>query len=85
METSTIKEKVSTYILEATFAEKEKVKEDTLIFQEGLLDSMGFVMLLGFLEETFEVKPDDADLVEENFESINAITNYVMQKQAQAA
>ncbi len=77
-----IREKVSAYIIEATFAEKDKIKDDTLIFQEGFLDSMGFVMLLGFLEETFGIKPDDADLVEENFESINAIETYVLQKKA---
>jgi acyl carrier protein len=82
MVTTDIKEKVSNYILETAFAEKDKIKEDTLIFQEGLFDSMGFVMLLGFLEESFGVKPEDADLVEENFESINAIVNYVMKKQA---
>jgi len=77
-----INQKVTSYVLESTFAEKEKIKEDTLIFQEGFFDSMGFVMLLGFLEETFGIKPVDADLVEENFESIKAITNYVLAKQA---
>jgi acyl carrier protein len=77
-----IKEKVTSYILESTFAEKEKIKDETLIFQEGFFDSMGFVMLLGFLEEMFGIKPVDADLVEENFESINAITNYVLTKKA---
>ncbi len=77
-----IKQKVTTYVLDSTFAEKEKIKDDTLIFQEGFFDSMGFVMLLGFLEEAFEIRPVDADLVEENFESINAITNYVINKKA---
>jgi len=76
-----IKEKVRIHITEAVFEEKDKIKDDTLIFQEGYLDSMGFVMLLGFLEETFGTKPDDAELVEENFESINAIEHYVLQKQ----
>jgi len=76
-----IKEKIRVHITEAVFEEKDKIKDDTLIFQEGYLDSMGFVMLLGFLEETFGVKPDDADLIEENFESINAIKHYVLQKQ----
>ena len=82
MQTQEITQKVTEYIMDATFAEKEKIKADTLIFKEGFFDSMGFVMLLGFLEETFSVKPVDADLVEENFESINAITSYVETKQA---
>jgi acyl carrier protein len=82
MEIEKIKQKVGSYIIESSYVEKEKIKEDTLIFQEGVFDSMGFVMLLGFLEESFGIKPEDTDLVEENFESINAIASYIVQKQA---
>jgi len=82
MQNSEIKQKVTTYILDSTFAEKEKIKEDTLIFKEGFFDSMGFVMLLGFLEETFKINPSDEDLVEENFESINAIIEFIEKKAA---
>ena len=41
---------------------------------------MGFIVLITFLEEEFEIKTVDADLLEENFESINAITNFVLRK-----
>lgn len=82
MQTENIKEKVTTYVLESTYADKEKINEETLIFKEGFFDSMGFVMLLGFLEESFSINPSDAELVEENFESIKAIVNYVVNKQA---
>jgi len=78
-----IKQKITSYVLDSTFAEKEKINDDTPIFLEGYFDSMGFVMLLGFLEETFGIKPLDEDLVEENFESINAITNYVTTKKVE--
>ncbi len=77
-----IKNTITAFVLDSTFAEKELIKEETLLFKEGFFDSMGFVMLLGFLEESFGIKPVDADLVEENFESINAITNYVIGKQS---
>ena len=82
MQKESIKEKVVSYIKEVTFAEKEKIKEDTLLFKEGFFDSMGFVMLLGFIEDTFKIIPNDSDLVEENFESIIAITNFIVSKQA---
>ncbi|MDC0584587.1 acyl carrier protein [Bacteroidales bacterium] len=79
---SEVKEKVEAYILENTFEDKSKIKVDTMIFKEGFFDSMGFALLLGFLEEAFGIVPDDADLVEENFESINAITEFVAKKAA---
>jgi len=41
---------------------------------------MGFIMLIAFLEEEFGIKTSDEDLIEENFESINAICDFVDRK-----
>jgi acyl carrier protein len=67
-------------VYDNTFASKEKITEDVLIFKEGFLDSMGLVMLITFLEDTFKVKITDADMIEENFESITAIASFVVKK-----
>jgi acyl carrier protein len=75
-----IKEKVNQYVLGAVYAEKEKIKNSSLIFKEGYFDSMGFMMLIAFIEEEFKITATDADLVEENFESIDAIASYVLTK-----
>lgn len=75
-----IKTKIKEYIQQATFVEKDKIKDDSLIFKEGYFDSMGFVVLITYLEENFGIKTTDSDLVEENFESINAITDFVIRK-----
>ncbi len=75
-----IREKVKDYIQQATFVDKDKIKYDSLIFKEGYFDSMGFVVLITYLEENFGIKTTDADLIEENFESINAITNFIVRK-----
>jgi acyl carrier protein len=82
MDQAAIREKVKEYIQQATFAEKDKIQNDSLIFKEGYFDSMGFVVLITFLEENFGVKTTDADLIEENFESINAITDFVVRKKS---
>lgn len=75
-----VKERVKDYIQQASFVEKDKIKDDSLIFKEGYFDSMGFVVLITFLEENFGIKTGDEDLVEENFESINAITDFIVRK-----
>ena len=82
MDETSIRERVKTYILEAVHVEKEKIKEDSLIFKEGFIDSMGFMTLITFLEEEFDIQTGDSDLLEENFESINAITEFVKRKMA---
>jgi acyl carrier protein len=75
-----VKEKVSIYIYEKVYIEKDKVNDDTLIFKEGFVDSMGFMDLIVFLEQEFSIQTGDADLLEENFESIDAISEFVMRK-----
>jgi acyl carrier protein len=77
---SVIKEKVRNYVLQAVYADKDKIKDDSLIFKEGYFDSMGFMVLISYLEEEFGIKTNDTDLLEENFESINAISEFVTRK-----
>ena len=71
---------VQKFIIDNTYGDNNKILQDTLIFKEGYFDSMGFVSLIAFLEETFTIETNSEDLVEENFESINAIVNYVITK-----
>ncbi len=75
-----IKEKIKNYVFQAIYADKEKITDDSLLFKEGYFDSMGFMVLIAFLEEDFGIKTNDTDLLEENFESINAISDFVIRK-----
>jgi acyl carrier protein len=75
-----VKDKVRIYITQSVHTDKDKIKDTSLIFKEGFLDSMGFIVLITFLEEEFKIKTNDSDLIEENFESINAITDFVTRK-----
>ena len=56
--------------------EIELSPEDDLL-GSGLIDSMGVMRLVGFVEETFKIKIPPEDIVIENFMDVNAITNYV--------
>lgn len=77
---STIQKKVIKYVLQETYIEKNKIRNDALIFKEGYFDSMGLMRLIAFLEENFGIKVSDDDLIEENFESIDAVTAFVVRK-----
>lgn len=74
------KEKIRQFIVETTYAPEEQIKDETLIFVEGIFDSMGFISLINFVEQTFAIKAKDSELLEENFESINAIASYIERK-----
>jgi len=75
-----VKEEIKEYIIQETFASNGQIQDNTLIFKEGYFDSMGFVKLITFLEEKFSIKTVDTDLMEENFESINAIADFISRK-----
>jgi acyl carrier protein len=75
-----ITDKIRSYVLEETFADGGKIKNDSLIFREGYFDSMGFVRLVSFIENEFGIRITDEDLVEKNFESVNAISSFVLSR-----
>jgi acyl carrier protein len=74
------KEKIKQYIIETSYVQPEKVQEDTLIFVDGIFDSMGFLGLINFIEDSFNIKAEDSELLEENFESVNAIGSFIEKK-----
>lgn len=77
-----VSEQIKKFISEITFTEIEKIKDDTLIFEEGIFDSLGFLSLISYLDEEFGIEVQNEELVEENFESVNAITAFIKRKQA---
>ena len=77
---SEIIERVKLYITNTSFSQKEDIQNDTLIFENSLLDSMGFLFLIDFLKEEFEIEVEDEDLVDDNFKSINNISEYIFNK-----
>lgn len=77
---NSIKNKIREYIVETSYVSPDKIKDESKLFSEGIFDSMGFILLINFIEEAFMIKTKDAELLEDNFESINAITNFVVSK-----
>lgn len=76
----TIKAKVKSYVLGSAYGNEIDIQENTMIFKDGYFDSMGFVMLISFLDEDFGITVTDDELIEENFESIEAISDFVVRK-----
>lgn len=68
------------FISEVTFSDIEAIKEDTLIFEEGIFDSLGFLSLVSYVNEEFKIEIENDELNEENFESINAIVSFIDKK-----
>jgi acyl carrier protein len=56
------------------------LKNDTSFLEKGIVDSTGVLELVGFLEETFDIKVEDEELVPENLDSVSNLVKFVNQK-----
>jgi acyl carrier protein len=52
----------------------------TPLISEAILDSLGIIEVISFLEEKYHLNFDDSDLVQENFESVKSIMALVNKK-----
>jgi acyl carrier protein len=52
--------------------------EDDALLGNGIIDSMGVMEVIMFLEEVFGVTVNDADITEENLGTVRAIASYVL-------
>lgn len=75
-----LNQEIKDYIIEASLSDANKIKDDTLIFDTGLLDSMGLLFLIEFLNENYHIEVNDEELNPKNFESINSIVAFVESK-----
>jgi acyl carrier protein len=51
--------------------------DDASLLDSGILDSLGLLRLVVFLEKRFGITMGEADLLPENFASVNAICAYI--------
>jgi acyl carrier protein len=56
------------------------IGRDTKLIESGILDSLSILKLVAFLEERFDVKVAPEDIVQENFETIGAISRYISER-----
>ncbi|HSO88365.1 MAG TPA: acyl carrier protein [Draconibacterium sp.] len=73
-------DKIRNFISEITFTDIDKLKEDTLLFEEGIFDSLGFLSLISYLNEEYDIEVENDELSEENFETIKAVAAFISRK-----
>ncbi len=64
-------------------ASDEDLDNDASFLEQGIIDSTGVLELVEWLEETFEFKIDDEELIPENLDSVNLIAAFIDRKKSQ--
>jgi acyl carrier protein len=62
------------------FGEDDGFKNDASFMETGLIDSMGIMELVAFLESTFQIKIEDHELVPRNLDSLAQIKAFLESK-----
>lgn len=52
-----------------------EISDQENIVMNGIVDSLGLIKIINFLEERFSLKIQDEDIIPEHFENIESISN----------
>ncbi len=80
-----MKEKIKSFISKSSYIDANFIKDETMIFEEGIFDSMGLLGLISFIETEFGIVTSDSELDEENFGSVERIVSFIERKMALAS
>ncbi len=59
---------------------KKSLDPDEDLLEQGIVDSLGLMKLIVFMEGTFGIKVNDAEILPENFQGLKSMVNFVEQK-----
>lgn len=68
---------ISEIVVDTTCAD---IRETESLIDNGILDSLGIIKILTFIEDKFSIKISDDELVPENFETLYSISNLIDKK-----
>jgi acyl carrier protein len=65
------------------YSDKKNLSDDESLLGSGVIDSTGILELIAFLEEKFQVKFADNELVADNFDSVTKIVSFIQRRLSQ--
>ena len=73
-----IKEQVRSFITSNFYvADPETLENDASLLDKGIIDSTGVLEVILLIEETFGIKVEDSEMLPDNLDSIDRISNFV--------
>jgi len=88
METTTgdVKSRVRAFITGNFYLpDRDGLADGASLLEAGVVDSTGVLEIIGFLQSAFGILVEDDEIVPENLDSIDRLTDYVARKTASPA
>ena|SRR2546423_397615 len=81
-----IEDKIREFIIKNLYyAESAALSDDASFLAEGVIDSMGAMELVAFVESEFKIKVEMSEVIVKNFDSISKLADFVRRKLGIAA
>jgi acyl carrier protein len=79
-----IQENVKSFVVTNFFLDTSivSIEANTSFLESSIIDSTGILEVIGFLEETYNIKVEDHEMLPENLDSIANISSFILRKKA---
>ncbi len=72
---------VRAYIIDNfLFGEETQLQRNTSFIREGIVDSIGIMELVDFIEQEYNIKIDDDEMVPQNLDSLAHLQTFIQRK-----
>ena len=77
-----IKKKIKVFIIENFLLgdSSNNLNDEDSFFEKGIIDSTGVLELVSFVEKSFNIKFEDEELIPDNLDSINKVSDFILKK-----
>jgi|RhiMethySRZTD1v2_1073278.scaffolds.fasta_scaffold454156_2 acyl carrier protein len=81
MNTEIVKSQVRQYVMDNfLMGQGAKIGDDESFMASHVIDSVGVLELIAFLEERFRIKVEDDEMIPDNLDSLNGVGRYLARK-----
>jgi len=81
-ENRTIEQIIRQFLSDRAWLDDDKQLRDTeSLLEKGVIDSLTMTELVSFIEETYNIRIEDEELMPEHFDSLTCIAAFIKKKQ----
>jgi len=77
---SDISRKIKEFIRSECLSERINFRDDQSLFEAGIIDSLGMIKLMAFIEDAFAVIINPSEVAIDNFDTIEKISQIVSKR-----
>jgi acyl carrier protein len=68
-----VKEQIKSFIVKNFLFDERGLEDDEPLFESGIIDSLGLIKLIAFIEKNFNISIDMSEVMIEKFNTLNDI------------